>query len=112
MTGDDSQAGNLKLFDLTEEQFIALPEARRAVVQEQMLAKMRVLREVTREIDHRASNAWTAGDRDEAITLLQYLKRVGGANRGAGVTKVVELAGKAVEELVDQRLAEYRPGSK
>lgn len=112
LSSADSVPGPLRLFQLTEDQFIAFPQATRSALQEEMLPRLKALRELAHEIDQRAAAARIAGEAGKWADYLQCLKRLGAANRGQSVTKLVGLAGKAIEELADRRLAENPPDSK
>ncbi len=95
-------------FDITEPQFVALPQAEREALREKMLAGLVVLRKIARELDRRAREAAAAGDPERAAKLLEVMKRLGAANRGPEVTRLVDLVGQAIEKLAERGLSELR----
>lgn len=99
-------AASYRPFDFSEEQFVSLPEAERDLMQEKILAKLKVLRKFARELDRRAKAALRTGDYTTAERLLVSMKRLGAANTGPEVTRVVELVGRAIESLADGELVQ------
>ena len=79
------------------------PERER--VRENMIAKSTVMRDIARGIDLMAQEANAAGDWETAATMLRALKRFGAANRGPEVTKLIDLVGRAIEDLADRGLS-------
>ena len=93
-------------FTLTEEEAIALPRAEREALTKEALDTLRIMRHLGRELHHRAKEAHRNGDDAQAARLLGAMKRLGQANRGPEVMHIVDLVGKAIEQLADKALFE------
>lgn len=93
-----------RLFDLSERQFVALPEVERDQLQQRMLAKFKVVRAFARDLDRRANEALASDDLPMAEKLLLSMKRLGKANTGPEVAHLTNLVGKAIQKLADQGL--------
>lgn len=99
-------ATNYRPYDLTEQQFIALPVAEQNTRRGEMVATFETLRDLVRAMERRARDAAAAGDRASAEALYRAMKAVGSANMGPEVTKLAEITGKSFVKWADQGLAE------
>ena len=93
-------------FNLTEKEFIALPQAERDALGEKMVVRLKIMRELARELGQRALKASMPGESTKSAELLMAAKRLGGANQGPEVTLVVDLVGQAIENLADRHLSQ------
>lgn len=100
---DDSA---LRAYDMSEREFISLPEAQREFLRMRMAERMSVMGAVGREAIGRGQAAAATGKLSEARRLLRAVKRLGAANRGPQVTLVADLVGQALEDRADIALAE------
>lgn len=93
----DSPVKKYRLYDFSEAHFVSLPVDRRERLQEEMMAKLRLLREFARELDHRRKEARDAGDTAGEQRVTSALMKLASANTGPDVPKVVELVGRAIQ---------------
>jgi hypothetical protein len=121
---DEAVAAVLKLYDaqaedrawrpyvLSEREAVALPEKERVRLQQEMIDRGVTIRGLGRELRQRAVEAAQRGDNELAGRLVGALRRFGQANQGESVTKLMDLLGKALEELADRPLTppQTQPG--
>ncbi len=91
-------ADALRLYAMTEQQFVKLPAERRAELQSEVHESLKHLRALARELRRRASEAATDGRASEADRLMDALRALVRANRGPEVFHAVEMVCKAIEE--------------
>jgi len=121
---DEAVAAVLKLYDaqaedrawrpyvLSEREFVALPEKERTRLQKEMIDRSATIRGLGKELHQRAVEAAQRGDSELAARLVGALGRFGQANQGDSVTKLMDLVGKALEELAERPLTapQTQPG--
>jgi len=102
---ESSEAENqLRLYDMTEAQFVSLPRSMQATLRTNMEEQLRALRYLAGELIIQAMKARDVGDRDGALKFLRAAKMLGAANRGPNVPLLADLCGKSIEEQAEKAL--------
>lgn len=107
---EDAPASSYRPFDLSEQEFVSLPQTERDRLKQEMLARFGVLQKFKRELQSQAQAAVAAGDFATGKRLLLAMKRLGAANTGPQVTLLAGLVGKAIEALADRELDKLYKG--
>ncbi len=106
MSGRRAPLASFRTFNMPEPQFTALPLAERDRLRAEMLAELKTLRELSRELHARAKRAVSTADFGAAQQLFEAEQHVGAANCGPDVPDLVALVGCAIQQRADTGLAE------
>ena len=90
---------------LTEQQYAALPAAKRALDEPKMLATTRALKEVAAAVAQAGRDALAKGDTAQARTHFSSLKNCGTAFSGPDCLSLLQIHGKAFTRMADTELA-------
>jgi len=93
-------------YNMTEQQFAALPSDEWPVLRGEMAAFVEPLREFVDEVDRRGKNAISEGDFKAAARIYDALEKLAQANIGRDVPLLFNLIGKWVDKRVKAGQAE------
>lgn len=92
----------LQVFNLSEEDFVRLPETERETVREAKLAKVPILRELSMHTMQLARESAGRGDKEDADRLASALRALGRANSGEHLSDLANQVGQAILRLSEQ----------
>ncbi len=98
----DGWRDSLRLYEMSEAEFAALPESERQALFEKNLARAGVARSLIEDAIAQITGARAIGDTDRAEMIAACLRRFADANRGPRALALATL----YAELIDRRLAE------
>jgi hypothetical protein len=102
---------SFKVFTLSEDQFMALPEAQRGAEQQSLVALSQRVREFAVDLKNLADESVAANKASMARTVLLAMRKLGTDNSGPEITKIGQLTGQAIQQLADQELAKLPPAT-
>lgn len=98
----DGWRDSLRLYEMSEAEFAALPESERQALFEQNLARAGAARSLIEDAVAQITGARSAGDTRRADMIAECLRRFAEANRGPRALALATI----YADLIDRRLAE------
>lgn len=88
----------LRLYNMSEKEFVALPQEKREPLGNEMFNTFETLRDIVREADRQAKDSMSKGDYSAAERIYEALGRLAAANSGPQMTLLANAVGRGIDK--------------